>query len=292
MIAAALLLSLAAFSGPTREWIEFVGFSRDGRLAAYHHDFDIVRGNGDHDRYTLMHTVDVRSGFVAAAFRISINRIAPNGRPIKVKRGELAATYANYERAYPSKSWIKLEKRSKFEKVALHTDPTMLQVGVDEDVQLQSGVTKDGLMLAAAPGSPLGFQVIARGKDGKAIDAGTFRREGVANQAIVARVQAFTARNRRGLAVLVVFLSQQGDEVDTLPEVKITSATLGKPAAKASPRVGDAADISGSGRKTVDPWKTRIDITAKPRLDQETRNKVPADERRQLQGIYKWFTGK
>jgi len=251
----ALLITGVVTTAPPREWVEFLGFSQDGRLAAYRREIDVTLPDGHHDQYSLVHTVDVRSGYAVGTFKIAIHRLTPKGRPLKKKKGELGKLYPEYEKAYPSKRWLELKKRSRFDKLPLHTNEFLFQVVIDEDSRGAAEATGDGIMVSSETGNPLGFTAVAHGADGQAVEIGKFREPGAADRVLIARVQAFTAKNRQGVAAAVIFMIKNEGEIETKTQVAVNAATI-KESTPATP----TADTS------YDPWKARTGTEA-PKTD-------------------------
>ena len=280
-----LIIALTVSAPATSEsaWAEFAGFSNDERVAAYRHDVHQSREDGTVDQYSLIQTVDVRSGYPVATFRASaIHRLdAKTGRPLKIKKSELLSDNPKFANAYPNKRWTKLEKRQGFKVRALDMAQGTLELTADKDVQGSGEGNKDKVMLVAAPSSPLGFSAVAKNDAGKQVRIGRFRQDGAQGKSIAAQVMAYTSRSGEAIAVVALFLVNENGQARGVPAVQVKH--LGGKIAVAGPAAA-APVAAAKPAKRAEP-KRRRNIP-RPRLRiEEPEVAVDADAQAQAEAV-------
>jgi len=265
-MAALLILSLSLTATPqSNEWIEFVGFSNDERIAAYRHDVRQPQEDGTIDSYSVFHTVDVASGFDVATFKgTAIVNTTKVGRPVRVAKNELLHRNPQFASAYPNKRWRQLKKRSKFFKRAV--SPENETVRVTSSLELARESNDRGLYLGN-PGIVV-FEVFGDQVGNGSRSLGRFYHKDRNNQ-IVARLQVFTSKSGRASAAAVIFLVNDGDKPHGVPLIKVTSSDFQLAAAST-------------------PAKTRV---ARAPRAAKSREDTDAQQERRLNSMYSWMTG-
>jgi hypothetical protein len=262
-MAALLILSLSLTATPqSNEWIEFVGFSNDERIAAYRHDVRQPRADGTMDHYSVFHTVDVASGYDVATFKgTAIENVTTDGRPVKVAKNELLQRNPIFASAYPNKRWRQLKKRSKFSKRMV--SPENETVRVTSSLELARESNDRGIYLGN-PGIVV-FEVFGDQVGNGSRSLGRFYHKSRKSQ-IVARLQVFTSKSGRASAAAVIFLVNDGDKPHGVPLIKVTNSDF--QLAAATPQA-----------------KTRVAEAPRSPKDEDAR------QERRLNSMYSWMTG-
>lgn len=261
-MAAILILSLSLTTPPSNEWIEFVGFSSDERLAAYRHDVRQPRDDGTMDQYSVFHTVDVASGLDVATFRgTAIENVTTDGRPVRIAKSELLQRNPTFASAYPNKRWRQLKKRSRFQKHMV--SPTEETIRVTSSLELARETNDRGLYLGND--GIVVFEVFGDQVGSGSRSLGRFYHKDRPSK-IIARLQVFTSRSGRASAAAVIFLVNDGSKPHGVPLIKVTKgdAQLAAASFKSNTRVADS---------------------------RSRRERLEAEQERRLNSMYSWMTG-
>lgn len=219
-MATILILTCQLSAAPAAHWVEFIGFDKNERLAAYRHDVRRPRDDGAFDQYSVIQTIDVKSGYPVATFKASaIERIRPTGAPVRTPKAALLADNPEFARAYPNVRWRRLEKRSGFEKTRLRIDGTDLRIAND-DVEQQE--QKGALLVAHPRGGSLAFQIEATDANGRAISIAELEQTAEKDHSVLARTEVFVSRSGRAAAVVALFLVDTGKSSHTTPSIVVT----------------------------------------------------------------------
>lgn len=262
-MAAILILSLSLTATPqSNEWIEFVGFSKDERLAAYRHDVRQPREDGTMDQYSVFHTVDVASGCDVATFKgTAIENVTTDGRPVRVAKNELLQRNPLFASAYPNKRWRQLKKRYKFSKRMI--SPEEETVRVTSSLELARESNDRGLYFGNS--GIVVFEVFGDQVGAGSRSLGRFYHKDRESQ-IIARLQVFASKSGRATAAAVIFLVNDGSKPHGVPLIKITRSDNQL-----------AAATFGSKRRVAD--------------NRSEREREEAKQERRLNSMYSWMTG-
>jgi hypothetical protein len=277
-----LLCTVALLAAPeTNEWAEFLGFTADGRFAAYRKDVDTRRDDGTHDQYSVIQTIDLVTGKPVARFKATaIHRLDPTGKPMNVKEEELGAANPWFRDAYPNKSWKKLTKRTAVASTKLDLGSGAVELHLDDDVSATEDPQKDALYFAAAAGQPLGFGAIVDAPPHPMVLAHR-RVEPTAKAMTVARVQAFAAKNGKAVALVTIFLVNDGKTARTTTHVDVLALD--------NPIETRHVVARAEQPKPFDPWTARAGLETDPTFRREANaagKNVDPRERKAMQKLY------
>lgn len=246
------------------EFIEFLGFSANGAVAAWLTRVVVARQSGITDTFTIATTQDTRTGETIATFRAGkLERVAVDGTTVRVSRRSLLRQNPRYRAAEPQHLWQKILRATAFKAEEVAMEYKGIRLRPDADARMSGRNRSERMDLVGAPGTPVGYQVMVRTIDSKKRSVCHLRVEASAHGAIEAQLRAYRSRSGRTLALLGVFAVPGADDLRVTS--KLVVVRLDKPLATAQQPAIDSGvvGIEEAYANYLGDWGRGVRVNAK-----------------------------
>jgi hypothetical protein len=201
------VLLAATLQSPTL--LDFLGFSKNRQLCAWHIEVDKKISPRWTDSYRLIRIESVGTGEPVATYRFGpIIRRGTDGKRSLRKQQQLIRAHPSYLNALPKSQWLRLKKQGKFRHRILSMQDSVIRIVPDPDSPLTAQAQSKSIMIESQGTQALGFRIIARRWDGVLMSVGHHRQRLTHSHKAKAKLRVFFDDSGYHLAALTHFTQQ------------------------------------------------------------------------------------